>query len=46
MRDTRRLHVLRAARQRAEGAAFDLQRFHDRVLSFGSIPVPLLERIW
>jgi hypothetical protein len=40
------LHVLRAARQRAEGAAFDLQRFHDRVLSFGSIPVPLLERIW
>ena len=40
------LHRLRAARQRIEGAAFDLQRFHDRVLSFGSIPVPLLERIW
>lgn len=40
------LHRLRAARQRADGAAFDLQRFHDRVLSFGSIPVPLLERIW
>jgi uncharacterized protein (DUF885 family) len=40
------LHRLRAARQRGEGAAFDLQRFHDRVLSFGSIPVPLLERIW
>jgi len=43
---TEGLHVLRAARQRAEGAAFDLQQFHDRVLSFGSIPVPLLERIW
>ena len=43
---TDRLHRLRAARQRAEGAAFDLQQFHDRVLSFGSIPVPLLQRIW
>jgi uncharacterized protein DUF885 len=40
------LHRLRAARQRADGAAFDLQQFHDRVLSFGSIPVPLVERIW
>ena len=40
------LHRLRAARQRIEGSTFDLQRFHDRVLSFGSIPVPLLERIW
>jgi uncharacterized protein (DUF885 family) len=40
------LHRLRKARERAEGSAFTLQRFHDRVLSFGSIPVPLLERIW
>jgi hypothetical protein len=40
------LHRLRAARQRVEGQAFERQRFHDRVLSFGSIPVPLLERIW
>jgi len=40
------LHRLRATRQRVEGPAFDLQRFHDRVLSFGSIPVPLVERIW
>ncbi|HXI28375.1 MAG TPA: DUF885 family protein [Vicinamibacterales bacterium] len=40
------LHRLRAARRRSEGAAFDLQRFHDRVLSFGSIPIPLLERIF
>jgi len=43
---TDRLHALRAARQRIEGSEFDRQRFHDRVLSFGSIPVPLLERIW
>jgi uncharacterized protein DUF885 len=40
------LHRLRRARERAEGTAFSLRRFHDRVLSFGSIPVPLLERIW
>lgn len=40
------LHRLRKARERAEGPAFTLQRFHDRVLSFGSIPVPLLERVW
>jgi hypothetical protein len=40
------LHQLRKARQRVEGQAFSLQRFHDRVLSFGSVPVPLLERIW
>jgi hypothetical protein len=40
------LHRLRAGRERAEGSEFDLQRFHDRVLSFGSVPVPLLERIW
>jgi hypothetical protein len=43
---TEGLHALRAARQRAEGASFDLQQFHDRVLSFGSIPVALLERTW
>ena len=41
---TEGLHRLRHARERAEGSAFNLQRFHDRVLSFGSIPVPLLER--
>lgn len=40
------LHRLRRTRERAEGPAFSLRRFHDRVLSFGSIPVPLLERIW
>ena len=40
------LHRLRRARERADGHAFSLQAFHDRVLSFGSIPVPLLERVW
>jgi Bacterial protein of unknown function (DUF885) len=40
------LHRLRRARERADGTAFSLRRFHDRVLSFGSIPVPLLEGIW
>ena len=40
------LHQLRRTRERVEGADFNLRRFHDRVLSFGSIPVPLLERIW
>ena len=30
---------LRAEVERAEGAAFDLQRHHDRVLSFGAPPV-------
>jgi uncharacterized protein (DUF885 family) len=43
---TEGLHRLRAARQRIEGPAFDRQRFHDRVLSFGSVPIPLMERIW
>ena len=43
---TEGLHQLRRARERAEGSAFSRKTFHDRVLSFGSIPVPLLERIW
>ena len=43
---TEGLHRLRRARERAEGSSFSLRRFHDRVLSFGSIPVPLLEQIW
>ena len=40
------LHRLRRVRGRADGAAFSLRRFHDRALSFGSIPVPMLEHIW
>jgi uncharacterized protein (DUF885 family) len=40
------LHRLRRDRERLEGSAFSLGRFHDRLLSFGSIPVPLLTRVW
>jgi uncharacterized protein (DUF885 family) len=40
------LHRLRRERERLEGPAFSLKRFHDHVLSFGSIPVPLLSQVW
>jgi uncharacterized protein (DUF885 family) len=40
------LHRLRRERERIEGAAFSPRRFHDRVLSFGSIPVPLLADVF
>jgi uncharacterized protein (DUF885 family) len=40
------IHHLRRDRERAESAAFSLRRFHDRLLSFGSIPVPLIARVW
>ena len=40
------LHQLRRERQRIEGASFSLRAFHDRVLSFGSIPVPLIARVY
>jgi len=40
------IHRLRRDRERADGAAFSLRRFHDRLLSFGAIPVPLVARIW
>jgi len=40
------LHRLREQRRRAEGQAFSLRRFHDRVLSCGSIPVPLVAQLW
>jgi uncharacterized protein (DUF885 family) len=43
---TEGLHQLRRERQRVEGASFSLRRFHDRVLSFGSIPVPLIARVY
>jgi hypothetical protein len=43
---THAIHRLRRERERVEGAAFSLRRFHDRLLSFGSIPVPLIARIW
>ncbi len=37
-----RIRALRAEVARLEGARFSLQRFHDRVLSYGSIPVALI----
>jgi hypothetical protein len=40
------LHGLRRDRERTEGASFSLQAFHDRLLGFGSIPVPLIARAW
>ena len=40
------LHQLRRERQRVEGALFSLRRFHDRVLSFGSIPVLLIAQVY
>jgi len=43
---TDRIHQLRRARARIEGAAFSLRAFHDRLLSFGAIPVPLIARVW
>jgi hypothetical protein len=39
------LHQLRRGRERAEGASFSLRAFHDRLLAFGSIPVPLIARL-
>jgi hypothetical protein len=43
---TEGIHRLRRDRERAEGSVFSLRRFHDRLLSYGSIPVPLVTRIW
>jgi uncharacterized protein (DUF885 family) len=39
------LHRLRRDQERRDGAAFSLKRFHDRVLSFGSIPIPLVAEL-
>jgi hypothetical protein len=36
---------LRAALQQKQGAAFRLKTFHDELLSYGSIPVPLIARL-
>jgi hypothetical protein len=40
------VHRLRRSRERADGAGFSLGRFHDRLLSFGAIPVPLIARLF
>jgi uncharacterized protein (DUF885 family) len=42
---TRALHELRRTISRREGGRFTLRRFHDRVLSHGSIPVALVARL-
>lgn len=42
---TRDIHRLRAAIRRREGERFSLKRFHDRFLSHGAIPVPLIARL-
>lgn len=36
---------VREERRRREGASFSLKQFHDELLSFGSIPVPLVARM-
>jgi hypothetical protein len=42
---TRELHRRRASMQSARGAAFAMRAFHDRVLSYGAIPVMLISRL-
>jgi uncharacterized protein (DUF885 family) len=42
---TEGIHRLRADQQRALGPRFSLRAFHDRLLSFGAIPVPLIAEI-
>jgi uncharacterized protein (DUF885 family) len=37
---------LRREAERREGPAFDLCRFHDTVLSYGPIPVPVVRRLY
>jgi uncharacterized protein (DUF885 family) len=41
---TDQIHDLRQEMAQRAGPAFDLQRFHDRFLSYGSIPVALIAR--
>lgn len=42
---TQSIHRLRAEVARREGAQFSMRRFHDRFLSYGAIPVPLIARL-
>ena len=42
---TRGIHRLRAEMRAREGAAFSLRRFHDRLLSYGAIPVGLIAQL-
>lgn len=41
---TDQIHALRRAVAAREGAGFSLRRFHDRFLSYGSLPVALVAR--
>ncbi len=40
------IHALRRERQRVEGSQFSLEEFHRRFLSCGSLPVPLIARLF
>ena len=40
-----KIRELRAQAEKRAGKAFDLRGFHDRLLSFGSVPLWLLERL-
>lgn len=42
---TEGLHALRRQREQREGEAFSLRGFHDRLLAYGSIPVPLIAEL-
>ena len=42
---TRGLHRLRASVRLRQGEAFSMRAFHDRVLSYGAIPVMLISRL-
>jgi hypothetical protein len=42
---TRELHRLRASVRRRQGERFSLRAFHDRVLSYGAIPVMLISKL-
>jgi uncharacterized protein (DUF885 family) len=39
------IYDFRERLKKEQGAAFDLKRFHERFLSFGSAPVPLIEEM-
>lgn len=42
---TSQIHALRAREQARQGGAFRLRDFHDRLLSFGSVPVSVAGRL-
>ena len=42
---TRGVHQIRRECREREGARFTLRAFHDRFLSYGAIPVPLIAQL-